>query len=324
MNIGRGPKDEIAAAVAAGKLKAKDIVVTTGTNPNELVLIERNGEQVVVTSRTQADIEVMGVNLSDGVANGKVIPAGTDLDGFIKQLVQKRIAATYTQPSVKIANNGGQAATTVESGTTVSVKLTSTFIKGDAGNITSHVITKDGTEVANSTDATLTHQEELVVYEGNNVFKSTVSYTEGAIKNDNFGDASPNGHITAGSKSSSNYTIVGARKAFYGAVTTLPGTITSDYVRELEGSTLNPSSGKTFNVTIAEGEQHVLVALPAGKTLKQVTYVDLGDKGMLEKFTTSTVSVADASGSNGEDYTLYKYSMAAAAAAAMNFEFLLA
>ena len=323
MNIGRGPKDAIAAAVEAGQLKAQDIVVTTGANPGELVLIERGGEQVVVTSRTQEDIEVMGVNLSDGVANGKVIPAGTDLEEFIKQLVQKSIAATYTQPSVKIANNGGQAATTVEAGSTVSVKLTSTFTKGDAGDITSHVITKDGTTVAESTESTVNHQEELTVADGNNVFKSTVSYNEGAIKNDNFGDASPSGHVTAGSKSSSNYIIVGARKAFYGAVASLPE-LTSENIRALEGSTLAPVANGTFNVTIAEGEQHVIVALPEGRTLSQVTYVDLGDKGMLSKFTSENVMVMSAAAADGMNYMVYTYSMASPAAAAMNFEFLMA
>ena len=326
MNIGRGPKDAIAAAVAAGDLKAKDIVVTTGANPNELVLIERDGSPVVVTSRTQEDIEVMGVNLSDGIANGKTIPAGTDLGAFIKQLVQKRIAATYTQPSVKIENNNGQAATTVETGTTVSVKVKSTFTVGDAGAITSHKITKDGAEVATSTDASLTHEESLVVNDGNNIFKSTVAYEEGAIKNDNFGDASPNGHVTAGSKSSSNYTIVGARKAFFDAVATaLPETMDSAFVRDtLKESQLNPAANGTLSLTIAEGEQHVVVALPAGRTLTQVTYVDLGDKGMLSKFTSKTVAVNDASGANPQNYTVYVYSMASPAAAAMNFEFLMA
>lgn len=326
-NVGRGPKAQIAQAIADGKLLAGDIVVTNDANAGEeLILIERDNSQVVVKSRTQADIEVMGVNLSDGVANGKVIPAGTDLEAFIKQLVQKRIAATYTQPSVKIANNGGQAAEVVETGTSVNINVKSTFTAGDAGAITKHAITRGGTEVATGTGATLEHSETYVVTDGATTLKSTVTYAEGAIKNDNFGDASPNGHIAAGSKSSSNYTITGARKAFYGAIGAgaLP-TVDSALIRGLANSKLNPASGEALTVTIAEGQQHLVVSLPSTKTLKQVTYLDLGDKTMLEKFTTSTVAVAGASDEvSADNSNVYTYSMAAPAAAAMNFELLLA
>ena len=324
--LGRGPKSEIAAAIESGKLDTGDLIVTTGDNGNELILIERDNSLVPITSRTQNDIEVMGVNLSDGVANGKTIPAGTDLEAFIKQLVQKRIAATYTAPSIKIENNGGQKAEVVETGTSVDIKVKSTFTVADAGAITSHVITRGSTEVATGTEATLTHEETYVVPDGATTLKSTVKYAEGAIKNDNFGDASPNGHIAAGSKTSSNYTITGARQAFYAAVDAgaLP-TIDSDYIRGLSGKKLNPAAGNTITVTIAEGQQHLVVSLPSTRTLKQVTYVDLGDKGMLEKFTQSSVSVAGASADvSADNSNVYVYSMAAPAAAAMNFELLLA
>lgn len=326
-NIGRGPKAQIAQAIADGKLLAGDIVITNdATTGEELVLIERDNSQVVVKSRTQADIEVMGVNLSDGVANGKVIPAGTDLEGFIKQLVQKRIAATYTQPSVKIENNGGQAATTVETGTSVNISVKSTFTKGDAGAITKHAITRGGTEVATNTDATLAHTETYVIPDGSTTLKSTVTYAEGAIKNDNFGDASPNGHIAAGSKSSSNYTITGARQAFYSAIGAgaLP-TVDSALIRGFANKKLNPAANDVLSLTVAEGQQHIVVSVPSARTIKQITYVDLGDKGMLEKFTKSTVAVAGASDSvDADNSNVYVYSMAAPAAAAMNFEFLLA
>lgn len=326
-NVGRGPKAQIAQAITDGKLIAGDVVVTNDpAGGNELVLIERDNSQVVVTSRTQTDIEVMGVNLSDGVANGKVIPAGTNLEDFIKQLVQKRIAATYTQPSVKIENNGGQKAEVVETGTSVSIKVKSTFTAGDAGAITKHAITRGGTEIATGTEATLTAEETYVVPDGATTLKSSVTYAEGAVKNDNFGDASPNGHIAAGSKASSSYTITGARKAFYGTAGagSLP-TIDSTYIRGLEGSTLNPASGSKINVTIAEGQQHLVVSLPSTRTLKQVTYLDLGDKTMLEKFSTSTVAVAGASADVSTDNSnVYTYSMASPAQAAMNFELLLA
>lgn len=324
-HIGRGPKAAISQAVTDGKLVAGDLVVTNDAKGNELVLIERDNSQLVIKSRTQEDIEVVGVNLSDGVSNGKVIPAGTDIEEFVKMLVQKRIAATYKAPTIAIANNGGQAATTVETGSTVSVNVKSTFTANDAGAITSHVIKLNGTEAASGTDAVLTHAEELVVADGSNTYTSTVVYAEGAVKNDNFGDASPNGHIAAGSKTSSNYVITGARKAFFGtAAGTLP-TLDSAYIRGLGNEKLAPVAGDALTLTVAEGQQHIIVAVPSTRTVKQITYVDLGDKGMLEKFTKSTVAVAGASADVATDSAnVYVYSMAAPAAAAMNFEFLLA
>lgn len=326
-HVGRGPKDKIAEAIAANQLTAGDIVVTNGDKPGELILIERDNSQVIVKSRTQEDIQVLGVNLSTEVSDGKTLPAGMDLEEFVKKLVQKRIAATYTAPSVAIANNGGQAATVVEAGTTVNLKVKSTFTKNDAGAVTSHKITVNDAEVAAGSAADLTYDDAtLVIADGATIVKSTVSYAEGAIKKDNFGDDSPTGHIAAGSKSSSNYTITGARKAFYGTTAgTLP-TINSAYIRALSGNKLNPTANSTINVTIAEGQQHLIVSLPSTRTLKQVTYVDLGDKGMLDKFVKSTVAVEGAGGAgvDADNSNVYVYSMAAPAAAAMNFELLLA
>lgn len=325
LNIGRGPKDQIATAIAQDKLNAGDFVITNGDKGDELVVIERDDTPVVIKSRTQEDIQVMGVNLSSEVADGKTLSAGMTLDDFVRKLVQKRIAASYTAPTIAIANNGGQAAATVEAGTTVSVKLKSTFTQKDAGAVTSHVILRGTEEIASSTDAVLTAEESYVVPDGTTTFKSTASYAEGAIKNDNFGDASPTGHIAAGSKTSSNYNIVGARKAFYGALVSLPETLDSAAIRGLSQNKLAPAANDKLTVQIAEGQQHLVVALPAGRTLKQVTYVDLGDKGMLSKFTQSTVAVAGASDSVGTDNNVvYTYSMASPAAAAMTFELLLA
>ena len=327
-NIARGPKDQIETAIAAGKIASGAFVVTNDNEDakgNELVIVERDNTPVVVTSRTQESISVMGVNLSSEVADGKTLPAGMSLDDFIKLLVQKRIAASYTAPTIAIANNGGQKAETVEAGTTVTMKLKSTFTQKDAGAVTSHVILRGDEEIASGTDAVLTAEEEYVVPDGTTVFKSTVEYAEGAVKNDNFGDASPSGHIEAGSKTSSNYEVKGARKAFFGALVSLPETIDSAAIRGLAKSKLAPVANDKLEVQIAEGQQHLIVALPAGRTLKQVTYVDLGDKGMLSKFTSSTVAVAGASEAAGtNNNTVYVYSMSSPAQAAMNFELLLA
>lgn len=324
-HIGRGPKSEIGNAVTAGKLGSGDLVVTNDERGNELVLIERDNSQVVIKSRTQNDIQVLGVNLSTEVTDGKTLPAGMDLEEFVKKLVQKRIAAKYTAPTIALANNGGQAAATVEAGSTVSMKLKSTFTQNDAGTITTHSIQRGSDEIANGTSNELTAEESFIVPDGTTSYTSVASYAEGAIKNDNFGDASPSGHIAAGSKTSSVYNIIGARKAFWGTGTGATPELNSAYIRALSGSMLNPTAGKTFTLTVPEGDQFIVVSLPSSRTLKQVTYVDLGDKGMLDKFVKSTVAVEGAGGAGvaANNSNTYVYAMAAPAAAAMNFEFLI-
>ena len=248
-NVARGPKDQIETAIAAGKLPAGTFVITNDAEDekgNELLIVERDETPVVITSRTQEDIKVMGVTLSSEVADGKTLPAGMNLDDFVRMLVQKRIAATYTAPTIAIANNGGQAAATVEAGTSVTMKLKSTFTQKDAGAVTSHVIKRGTTEIATGTDAVLTAEETYVVPDGTTTFTSTASYDAGAVKKDNFGDESPSGKIEAGSKTSSNYNVVGARKAFYGALTALPATMDSAAIRALANNKLAPAASCCF------------------------------------------------------------------------------
>ena len=51
------------------------------------------------------------------------------MDGLLNLITQKEINATYTKPTVSITNNGGSAAGTVETGTSVTPKFRATFEK---------------------------------------------------------------------------------------------------------------------------------------------------------------------------------------------------
>ena len=84
---------------------------------------------------------------------------------------------------------------------------------------------------------------------------------------------------------------------------------------------LNPTAGQTFDISLAVGSKNVVIAIPTGRSIKQIMYVETNDTGMLPNFATQTVKVADArGGSNGlMDYTVYTYEMAGAAQAIMTF-----
>lgn len=323
-HIGRGPKDKVTEAIASGVIESGDLVLTSGENADELLIIERDNTPVPVTSRTQNDIQVVGVNLSDAVTDGQTIPAGTSVEDFIKKLVQKKIPATYTAPTISLANNGGQAPAVVEVGSAINVNVKSTLTINDGGAIEKHAILVNDVESATGTDAELVYNESIVIEDGDIVIKSAVNYAAGAIKNDNFGNESPEGAIASGSINSEEFVITGARKAFYGAASGELPTIDSAYIRALANSKLDPKAGDIIRVSMAIGDRHLIVSLPSSRTLSQVTYLNLGDTGMLQKFTSSTVSVEGASEGNADSNNVYVFTMAAPAEAAMDFELKLA
>lgn len=319
--VGYGKKGDLAGAIESGKIDSGDIVITSDTQ--EMVFINSSNTPIYTKARTQEEIKVNGVT-GLGIANNSTIPAGKSLDEIVKMLVQKAIPATYTKPTVSIANNGGQASGAVEAGTSITPKLRATFNKNDAGNLTKLEVLKGSESVGNGTSSPYDYTGNPIVIGDETIsFTSKATYGEGAIKNDNLGQQSPNGHITAGSVTSSAYSITGQRNLFYGTgVGSVPG-LTSDVVRKLANKRLNPTQGLSFNISIATGQQYVVFAYPATlRDVNQVMYVETNDPGMAENFEKKLVDVADArGGANGlKSYKVYIYAMSTPAAANMTFK----
>ena len=319
--FGFGPKANVPTALEENKLDEFDMIVAEDTD--ELGYVSAEGEAKWFKERLGEDVTVNGVT-GLGIANGGKLTANMTVLQAIKALVQKAVPATYTRPTVSLANNGGQASGAVEAGISVTPKLRATFTKNDAGDLTSIKIQKGSEDVETGVASPLDYTGSAIVVGDETVsFKAVADYKEGPIKNNNLGQPSPDGHITAGSVTSSNYNITGQRNLFYGTGVGACPEITSDFVRGLNNKKLNPTANSTINLTITTGSQYVVFALPSPRKLTQVTYLDLGDKTMLNSFTKSTVQVADArGGSNGlKDYTVYVYEMSTPVAANMNFEF---
>ena len=321
--VGFGRREDIESAKSSGLIDEYDILLLDN---GEVGWLDAEKETVINTPRTQTSIQVNGVT-GLGIENGSTIDAGKTIDEIVKMLVQKSVPATYTKPTVALANNGGQAAGAVESGTSITPKLRATFTKNDAGNLTKLEILKGGTSVGSGTATPYDYTGEAIVIGDESItFTAKATYGEGAIKNDNLGQPSPNGHIAAGSITSSNYTITGQRKAFWGSGTGTVDNATSDQIRKLTNARLNVTAGTNISLKVETGQQYIMFALPSPRTLKQVIYDDLGDKGMLSSFTKTTVQVADArGGSNGlMDYNCYVYNLSVPCSAPMNFTFVIA
>lgn len=315
-----GSKANIETAKTEGAIDAYDILFL---DTKEIGWIAKDGSTVMATPRTQESIVVNGVT-GLGISNGATIAAGTSLDEFVKMVVQKAIPATYNKPSVSIANNGGQASGNVEAGTAISPKLKATFTKNDAGDLTSIVIKKDGTEVANGTESPITYTgEDIVIGDETVTFSASATYGDAPVKNNNLGQESTENWFAGGTVNSSNYAITGKRKLFYGTGVGSAPEVTSDMVRGLANSKLAPSTGTSFSINVSVGQQYIVIAYPASlRDINNVTYVEANDSGMASSFTKTIIDVADArGGDNGTmSYKVYTYAMAVPAAAAMTFK----
>ena len=321
--VGFGRREDIESAKSSGLIDEYDILLLDN---GEVGWLDAEKETVINTPRTQTSIQVNGVT-GLGIENGSTIDAGKTIDEIVKMLVQKSVPATYTKPTVALANNGGQAAGAVEAGTSVTPKLRATFTQNDAGALTKLEVLKGGSSVGTGSASPYDYSGSAIVIGDEFItFTAKATYGEGAIKNDNLGQPSPNGHIAAGSITSSNYTITGQRKAFWGSGTGTVDNATSDQIRKLTNARLNVTAGTNISLKVETGQQYIMFALPSPRTLKQVIYDDLGDKGMLSSFTKTTVQVADArGGSNGlMDYNCYVYNLSVPCSAPMNFTFVIA
>lgn len=315
-----GSKENIDTAKANGTIDAGDLLFLDN---REIGWIDKNGNTVMSTSRTQEDIVVNGVT-GLGISDGATISAGTSLEEFVKMVVQKAIPATYTKPTISIANNGGQASGNVEAGTSITPKLKATFTKNDAGDLTSIVIKNRSTEVANGTTSPLTYDgDSVVIGDESIIFTASATYGDAPVKTNNLGQESTENWFAGGTINSGNYTITGKRNAFYGTGVGDVPEVTSNMVRGLANKKLAPAAGTSFNINVSVGQQYIVIAYPATlRDINNVTYVEANDSGMASNFTKTIIDVADARGeSNGlMSYKVYTYGMAVPAAANMTFK----
>lgn len=305
-----------------GTINENDLIVTSDTD--ELVYIDNDKVQHPLgSSKSTSEVQV---NLGSGgtvggLSTGDTIPEGTTLDELITMLTQKSVPATYTQPGVTCRVSTGTSAGNYEVGTQITTTIQGIFTQNDAGALTTIEILKNGSSILSQATSPITSEAQtFTLGEETVTFTAKATYAEGAIKNDNLGQPSPEGHITAGTKTSSGVNFVGKRNLFYGTGVGAAPAITSELVRGLANKQLGPANGTSFNINVAAGQQYVVIAYPA--TLRNMTkcfYVEQ-NTDLVENFTLETKSVQGANGAAGADYKVYVYSMAIPAAAGMTLQ----
>lgn len=256
---------------------------------------------------TENTIEVIGVT-QGGYEDGDTIPAGTDIEYIIRDMLQVQIPPTYTSPSLSLVGSGTK---NVEAGTVLSPTLTPNWTQNDAGSANDYDLDKEGVEVFSNGTPIAHSPSSFTIGDENIDFQCSVSYDQGPIKNDNFGDPYPTGRINAGTINSNTVVYRGYRNLFYASDTGTAAPSASATVRGLESSSLNPSNGTSFTINIEAGTTRVVFAYPATlQDVSTVKYVELGNGEVKDTFTQTTVTVEGANGYSGVSYKVYTYTPA--------------
>ena len=317
-----GASTGIQGKIDDGTINESDIVITSDTD--EIVYIDETKTQKPLgSSKSKQEWTVnLGTNGTvGGLKTGDEIPVGTTMDELIKLLTQKSVPATYTQPGVTCRVSTGTAAGSYEVGTSINTTLQGTFTQNDAGDLSTIEILKNGSSIlSQATSPITTEAQTFTLGEETVSFTAKATYTEGEIKNDNLGQPSPEGHITAGSKTSSAVSFVGKRNLFYGTGVGQAPEQTTTTIRALANKKLAPANGTSFDVSIEAGQQFLVIAYPSNlRDMTKCFYVDQ-NTDLVENFTKTTTNVEGANGFTGTEYKVYVYQLLNPAISKMNLQ----
>ena len=317
-----GASTGIQGKIDDGTINESDIVITSDTD--EIVYIDETKTQKPLgssKSKQEWEVQLGSGGTVGGLKTGDTIPEGTTMDELIKLLTQKSVPASYTQPGVTCRVSVGTAAGNYEVGTAINTTIQGTFTQNDAGALTTIEILKNGSSVLSQATSPITSEAQIFTLGEETIsFTAKATYAEGEIKNDNLGQPSPEGHITAGSKTSSAVSFVGKRNLFYGTGVGEAPEQTTTTVRALANKKLAPANGTSFNITVAQGQQYVVIAYPSGlRDMTKCFYVEQ-NTDLAENFVKTTTNVEGANGFTGTEYKVFVYEMAVPAAAAMTLQ----
>ena len=258
----------------------------------------------------------LGVNGAvGGVKTGDVLAQGMTLQKVLEKILIKPIAYVYTKPSLNLNINKGE----VEVGTNITDLVITDKLndrgadgKPDAGPVTSHVITVNGTNVLNTTTMNKnvdvrTNATIASVNAGNNPIVAKVTYSDGAPKNNNLGDPTPITANALGATLTQQRNIVGYRYIFWYQATgkgTAPAT-SNDVRTNATGKQFEKTL--TFNINVTVNQQTFWVACPSNRTLKSVIAVNQSNAEIMGNFVHTTASVEGANGFAATNYNVYTY-----------------
>lgn len=234
----------------------------------------------------EEDITTIGVGEVGGYRDGDVLMQGTPFTAFAKKLLQKVVNPTYQNPTVGISVS---PSVNQEVGKTVNFTITPTFTKRDAGNLTQVVFKRDGVTIRTQANLSPYVDSGQVVEEGSRIYSVEVTYADGDIKNDNFGNPYPTGRILSGTVTNQS-SLSGVYYNWYGSMASEP-TIGSE-IRALDATESN-----SFTINTGDTLTAHIIAIRDNKTLQSVFDQDSLNANITTKYELSgIVTVPDAGG----------------------------
>lgn len=201
------------------------------------------------------------VNVSD-ISGTTISEALESLSTTINKLATH---PTYITPSSSITN----VSNTLEIGSTQSINITQTYTQNDGGSKISENITKNSGIITTGN----TYSETLIIVPTTN-YGGSVSYGNGAIKNNNLDLPDPIGRILSGTTISATRTISGIYPIYYlKSSSPITDVIMQSAINDGTASKLVVNSTGTITIPYAPNSEYVAVAYPAISTTKTKWYV---------------------------------------------------
>jgi hypothetical protein len=208
-----------------------------------------------------AEFEVLGTTIGSYAPGSKVLK-GEKVEDVIKKILQKRIGAVYTGPTLTAS---GWPAALMEIGAPVAAfTITPTFTQNDAGALTGTTYKKDG--------AAATASIAAYTAKASTAFNVDATYGDGPIKKDNMGVDDPAGQIKADTASTS-FTQSAIYPYFWGVSTTQPteASVKAAITAKTANKVIAGSDGN-ISITFAASSQFLWFATPATSTTKKRWY----------------------------------------------------
>ena len=221
-------------------------------------------QYVAASSATTEEFSVKAV-AQGAYADGNIIPAGTSLEAVIKNMLQTRVPAVYTQPALTISSANSLV---YEYGATISITVTLSWAKNDAGLATGFSYKRAGAVVSTISGPAPSSFSQSLVLDSPISFTGEVNYSAGEQEFDNMGD--PSGTpIPAGTKATANsVTFTPRHKRYWGL--SANAVITDAEILQLE-SELATSRAQVRN-DFTPTNEYIYIAYPVSFGLATIKF----------------------------------------------------
>ncbi len=297
------PEQALTGNQVISKINVSDKGHVTGIETREIQLPHANA---TVSEDITAALEV------GGIAPGDVVQEGTSLTALVKQLLLTTFFPSLIAPSGSLSLN---FASQVEAGYSGNATLTFSFDRGQIrGNMVDGVWNPTAFQnhragaatayVFNGTNNGLSNQYSIgLISVGDETlsYAASVSYSQGVqpldSEGNNYSSPLPGGSIAQSAS------VTGRRRLFFGHSSSADS---SDAIRGLQSSSLNPLNGHSFTLSAPAGATNIVIAYPAIlRNLSSVVHVEGMNAEISNQFTSSLVSVNGLNGFTAISYKVF-------------------